>query len=118
MTNNRRRIRRAKSKRLQKLRSERCERSFAHVCNSGGMRRSWLKGVVDVTKRYLIAAAAHNLSRILRKLFGVGKPRALQGEGGLAALVQLLTALLMAAVALLLRWCDPVRHSLAQRAAA
>jgi hypothetical protein len=118
VTNNRRRIRRAKSKRLQKLRSERCERSFAHVCNSGGMRRSWLKGVVDVAKRYLIAVAAHNLSRILRKLFGIGKPKALQGEGGLAALAQLLTALLMAAVTLPLRRCNPVAHPLAHRAAA
>jgi transposase len=118
VTNNRRRIRRAKSKRLQKLRSERCERSFAHVCNSGGMRRSWLKGVVDVTKRYLIAAAAHNLSRILRKLFGIGKPKALQGEGGLATLVQLLTALLMPLVELLIGQCNPVRSPRGQRAAA
>jgi len=118
VTNNRRRIRRAKSKRLQRLRSERCERSFAHVCNSGGMRRSWLKGVVDVTKRYLIAVAAHNLGRILRKLFGVGKPKALQGEGGLAALVKLLTALLTTFVGPLIRKCDPVRSPLAQPAAA
>jgi hypothetical protein len=29
---------------------------------------------------------AVNLGRILRKLFGVGKPRALQGAGGLAVL--------------------------------
>ena len=57
------------------------------MCDTGGMRRSWLKGVEKVTKRYLIAVAAHNLGRILRKLFGIGKPRALQGEGGLAALV-------------------------------
>jgi hypothetical protein len=28
----------------------------------------------------------------LRKLFGVGKPRALQGEGGFAALMQLLSS--------------------------
>ena len=53
------------------------------------MRRSWLKEVVNVSKRYLIAAAAHNLGRILYKLFGIGKPKALQGEGGLAALVYL-----------------------------
>ena len=46
------------------------------------MRRSWLKGVIDVTKRYLIAAAAHNLGRILRKLFGIGKPKTLQGSYG------------------------------------
>jgi transposase len=86
---NRRRIKRAKSKRWQRLRSERCERTFAHVCDTGGMRRSWLKGVAKVAKRYLIAVAAHNLGRILRKLFGIGKPKALQGEGGLAALVYL-----------------------------
>ena len=72
---NRRRVRRAKSKRLQRRRSEICERTFAHVCDSGGMRRSWLRGLANVRKRYSIAAAAHNLGRILRKLFGVGKPR-------------------------------------------
>jgi transposase len=84
---NRRRVKRAKSKRLQRWRSEFCERTFAHVCDSGGMRRSWLRGLADVTKRYVIAAAAHNLGRILRALFGIGKPRVLQGQGGLAALV-------------------------------
>jgi transposase len=86
---NRRRIKRAKSKRLQRLRSELCERTFAHVCDTGGMRRSWVKGVAKLAKRYLIAVAAHNLGRILRKLFGIGKPKALQGKGGLAALVYL-----------------------------
>jgi transposase len=87
---NRRRLRRAKSRQFQRWRSERCERTFAHVCETGGMRRSWLKKVVNVSKRYLIAAAAHNLGRILRKLFGVGKPRTLQDLAVLAALVQLL----------------------------
>jgi transposase len=94
--NNRRRMKRAKGKRLGRLRSERVERSFAHVCDSGGMRRSWLKGVVDVTKRYLIAVAAHNLGRILRKLFGIGKPKTLQGgyaDETLRALTQLLESL-------------------------
>ena len=91
---NRRRMRRAKGKRLGRLRSERVERSFAHVCDSGGMRRSWLRGLVDVTKRYLIAAAAHNLGRILRRLCGVGKPKALQGLRALAVLVQLVATML------------------------
>ena len=86
--NNRRRVRRDKSKQLQRRRSELCERTFAHICDSGGMRRSWLRGLEDVTKRYVLAVAAHNLGRIMRKLFGVGKPRALQPEGGLAALIQ------------------------------
>jgi transposase len=95
---NRRRMKRTKGKRLGRLRSERVERSFAHVCDSGGMRRSWLKGVVDVTKRYLIAVAAHNLGRILRKLLGIGKPKALQGgnaDEALRALAQLLMLLAM-----------------------
>jgi hypothetical protein len=91
---NRRRLKRTKSRRFQKLRSERVERSFAHVCDTGGMRRSWLAEVVNVSKRYLIAAAAHNLGRIMRKLFGVGKPRTLQDLGGLVALAQLVTTLL------------------------
>ena len=58
------------------------------------MRRSWLKKVVNVSKRYLLAAAAHNLGRIMRKLFGIGKPRTLQDLGDLAALTQLVTRLL------------------------
>ncbi len=53
------------------------------------MRRTWVKGVDKLAKRYLIAVAAHNLGRILRKLFGIGKPKALQGQGGLATLVYL-----------------------------
>jgi hypothetical protein len=83
---NRRRLKRAKGKRLGRLRSERVERSFAHVCDTGGTRRSWLKGVIDVTKRYVIAAAAHNLGRILRKLFGVGKPKVLQDRSAAISL--------------------------------
>ena len=103
VVNNRRRVKRAKSKHLQRRRSELCERTFAHVCDTGGMRRSWLRGVIDVGKRYLIAVAAHNLGRILRKLFGIGKPRTLQTEGGLAALTSQLFAGLI-------RWCALASH--------
>jgi IS5 family transposase len=85
VVNNRRRTGREKSRRLQRLRSERVERSFAHTCETGGARRSWLRGLADVTKRYLMTAAAHNLGRVLRELFGVGKPRALQGVWRLRA---------------------------------
>jgi transposase len=77
---NRQRVRRAKGKQLQKRRSEVCERTFAHVCETGGMRRSWLEGLTEVTKRYLLATAAHNLGRVMWKLLGVGKPRRLQGR--------------------------------------
>jgi transposase len=100
--NNRRRVRRDKSKKFQRRRSEICERTFAHICDSGGMRRTWLHKLVNVTKRYLIAVAAHNLGRIMRKLFGVGKPRVLQGEGGLAALAQLIMLVLLVPGRLLL----------------
>jgi transposase len=79
---NRRRVKRARSKRLQKKRSELVERSFAHVCETGGGRRTWLRGVVNVTKRYVVQVAAHNLGLLMRKLLGVGKPRSLQGGGG------------------------------------
>lgn len=75
---NRRRVRGARSKKLQRLRSEKNERSFAHLCETGGGRRCWLRGLVTVAKRYLLQAAARNLGLILRKLFGMGTPRGLQ----------------------------------------
>jgi transposase len=76
---NRRRVKGARGKRLQKKRSELVERSFAHVCETGGGRRTWLRGMTEVTKRYVVQVAAHNLGLLMRKLFGVGKPRVLQG---------------------------------------
>jgi transposase len=97
VSGNRRRVRRAKGKALQRRRSEVCERTFAHICETGGSRRSWLRGLVDVKKRYTIAAAAHNLGRLMRRLTGTGKPKALQGEGGVAALAQLLVTRLRTA---------------------
>lgn len=80
---NRRRVRRAKGKRLQRRRSERVERSFAHVCETGGARRTWLRGQSKVAKRYLLQVTARNLGLLLRKLSGVGKPKGLQGPRGL-----------------------------------
>ena len=49
--NNRRRVRGRRGKRLQRQRSAKVERSFAHVCETGGARRTWLRGLVDVSKR-------------------------------------------------------------------
>jgi transposase len=76
---NRRRVRGQRSRRLQRLRSERVERSFAHVCNTGGARRTWLRGIEDVQKRYLVTLAGRNLTVLMRALFGIGTPRSLQG---------------------------------------
>ena len=75
---NRRRVAGSRSKALQRLRSERVERSFAHTCGSGGARRTWLRGVEDIKKRYVIHVAARNLGTIMRSMFGVGTPRSLQ----------------------------------------
>jgi IS5 family transposase len=80
---NRRRVRGARSKKLQRLRSELTERTFAHVCETGGARRTWLLGRLKVAKRYLLQVAARNLGLIMRKLFRMGTPRGLQGCGGL-----------------------------------
>lgn len=92
---NRRRVRGERSRRLQRLRSERVERSFAHVCNTGGARRSWLRGIEDVQKRYLVTLAGRNLTVLMRALFGIGTPRSLQGlpAAALAALCALVLAL-------------------------
>jgi len=78
---NRRRVRGARSKRLQKLRSEKVERTFAHVCETGGGRRSWLRGLIAVGKRYLMQVAGHNLGVIMRRVCGRGTPRSRQGVG-------------------------------------
>jgi transposase len=75
---NRRRTRGQHGKKLQRLRSERTERTFAHVCETGGARRTWLTAIANVRKRYLISAAAHNLGLLMRSLFKMGTPRGLQ----------------------------------------
>ncbi len=75
VTNNRHRTQRDYGKRLQRRRSEVVERSFAHICETGGGRRSWLRGIEEVRKRHLMAAMAHNLGLVLRKLLGSGKVR-------------------------------------------
>lgn len=80
---NRRRIHGSRGKSLQRRRSEVVERSFAHVCETGGARRTWLRGLDKVTKRYQLQTAAHNLGLILRQLLGAAKPRAFAASVGL-----------------------------------
>ena len=89
VTGNGRRVRGVRGKRLQRLRSELTERSFAHVCETGGARRCCLQGMAKVTKRYLLQVAARNLGLIMRKLFGMGTPRGLQTEGDPSSFVHL-----------------------------
>ena len=74
---NRRRThsRAAQGEKLQRLRSERTERTFAHVCETGGARRSWLTGIENVRKRYLISAAAHSSASSCARCSRWARPR-------------------------------------------
>ena len=65
---NRRRIRGARGRRLQRGRSELVERPFAHQYETGGLRRVWVRGHDNVRKRVLIQAAGCNIGLLLRRL--------------------------------------------------
>ena len=89
---NRRRLRGARGGRLRRQRAEYVERSFAHLYETGAMRRTHLRGHQNILKRLLVHAGAFNLGLILRQLIGHGTPRGLRGRCG--ALAGLITALL------------------------
>ena len=92
---NRRRIRGPRGQRLLRLRGERLERPFAHLYETGGMRRLYLRGHTNIRKRLLIHAGAFNLGLLMRQLVGVGTPPGLQGRlvAALRALLTLIRAL-------------------------
>jgi len=75
---NRRRIRGARGRRLMRRRGETVERSFAHVYDTGGMRRTHLRGHTNILKRLLIHVSGFNLGLVIRQAIGVGTPRGLQ----------------------------------------
>ena len=68
----RRSVRSGYGKALLRRRGMHIERSFAHILDSGGMRRATLRGQHNLDKRYKIAAATYNLSQLMRHLFGIG----------------------------------------------
>ena len=78
-----------RGKDLQKLRTELTERSFAHMYETGGMRRTHLKGQKNILKRLLFHAVGFNLALLIRKASGIGKPRTLQGLSDAILLVQI-----------------------------
>jgi transposase len=78
--------------RLLRLRDESLERPFAHLYETGGMRRVHLRGHTNVLKRLLIHTGGFNLGLLMRQMIGVGTPRSLQGR--LNAVVAALLALL------------------------
>ena len=111
-------------KRLLKLRGEKIERGFAHVLDCGDLRRTTLRGLVRINKRYLCGIIAFNLSLIMRKLTGWGTPRqtAAAAKALWRALIRLMhglfdllkrgSSLKSAALEnILIYWCSPSRWS-------
>jgi transposase len=90
---NRRRISGARGKRLLRRRGELLERPNALLYETGGMRRTHLRGHANILKRLLIHAGGCNLGVLMRTLCGVGTPRSLQGRvaAAIAAVVALWT---------------------------
>jgi len=77
---NRRRMWGRRGRRLMRRRGELIERTFAHVYDTGGMRRTHLRGHTNILKRLLLHAGAFNLGLLMRQLIGIGTPRGLQGR--------------------------------------
>jgi transposase len=92
---NRRRTGGARGGRLLRRRAELLERSFAHVYDTGGIRRTHLRGHDNILKRVLVHTSGFNLGLLMRQLMGVGTPRGLQGR-------------LVAALLWLIGWCRAV----------
>jgi transposase len=86
---NRRRVRGARGKGLLRRRGELLERPFAHLFETGALRRTYLCGHSNILKRLLIHVAALNLGLLMRHTVGVGTPRSLQdGLPGLFSLLE------------------------------
>jgi transposase len=94
---NRRRVQGRHGKHLLKRRGELIERSFAHCYETGGMRRTHLRGRANILKRQLIHVCAFNLSLIFRQVLGAGTPREMKNRGldALPTFVRLQIALLL-----------------------
>ncbi len=110
--NNRRRIKGERGKELLKSRGELVERTFAHAYETGGMRRTHLRGHENILKRLLIHTGGFNLGLAMRKLIGFGKPRRLQGLflsifGPLLAVWRMVRALVRHQAATIAFWSRP-----------
>src|SRR5213593_846152 len=77
---NRRRVGGARGRRLMRRRGEYVERTFAHVYDTGGLRRVHLRVHPNILKRLIVHAGAFNLGLLMRHTIGRGTPRGLQGR--------------------------------------
>lgn len=102
MRANRRRVSGARGKRLLRRRGELIERSFAHAYNTGGMRRTHLRGHTNILKRLHVHLGAQNLGLLMRQWFGAGKPRQWRGRKAAPAALAALGAAIFVVLAHLL----------------
>jgi len=107
---NRRRVGGPRGKRWMRRRGEYVERTFAHVYDTGGLRRVHLRGHPNILKRLIVHAGAFNLGLLMRRMFGRGTPRGLQGRRRPCfALWALLSTLLAALETILARHIGVLR---------
>jgi transposase len=112
----RRSVKSKSGKELLRRRGMHIERSFAHILDCGGMRRTTLRGWENLNKRFKLAAAFYNLSQLMRQLFGFGTPKQLaaaleRGKRGLlgrlaAVLIYLTTVVQGITSACYCAWCE------------
>jgi transposase len=95
---NRRRVGGPRGQRLMRRRGEYVERTFAHVYDTGGLRRVHLRGHPNILKRLIVHAGAFNLGLLMRRVFGCGTPRGLQGRRQLSDLLSLVLSSLVASL--------------------
>jgi transposase len=96
-------------KELLRRRGMHIERSFAHILDAGGLRRTTLRGWENLNKRFKLAAAFYNLSQLMRQLFGFGTPKQLAAareRGGRALLGR--WAFILGLVQLVANWITEV----------
>lgn len=77
----RRSARSESGKNLLRRRGMHLERSFAHILDAGGARRTTLRGLANLNKRFKVSAAIYNLSQLMRQLFGIGTPKQCAARG-------------------------------------
>ena len=68
-------------KQLLKKRGMHLERSFAHVLDAGGARRTTLRGLENLNKRFKATAAIYNLSQLMRAIMGRWHTETVGGRG-------------------------------------
>ena len=111
---NRRRVAGRRGKRLMRRRGEYVERTFAHVYDTGGLRRTYLRGHQNILKQLIVHAGAFNLGLLMRHVIGRWTPRGLQGRRRPYFVVWLTVSTLLAELRASLASCIGVPRALSR----